>query len=38
MIQGRLVAVGTVGELSRVKMGEETASLEDIYMRYFQET
>lgn len=37
MIKGELVAVGTIDEL-RQKLGEggETASLEDIYMRYFQ--
>ncbi len=40
MIQGKLVARGTIEELAKVKLGDEKAgsSLEEIYMRYFQET
>jgi ABC-2 type transport system ATP-binding protein len=38
MIRGKLVAVGTIEELARVEMGEEAASLEEIYMRYFRES
>ncbi|MCS7089411.1 MAG: ABC transporter ATP-binding protein [Verrucomicrobiota bacterium] len=39
MIQGRLVAVGTIEELARRKLGDAAGpSLEEIYMRYFKET
>ena len=40
MIKGGLVAKGSIDELARLKMGEgqEEISLENIYMRYFQET
>ena len=40
MIKGRLVAIGSVEELARTTAGVdgERATLEDIYMRYFQET
>jgi ABC-2 type transport system ATP-binding protein len=38
MIQGRLVAVGTIEELARRKLGDASGpSLEEIYMRYFKE-
>ncbi|GIX50601.1 MAG: ABC transporter ATP-binding protein [Limisphaera sp.] len=38
MIQGRLVALGTLEELARRKLGEAAGpSLEEIYMRYFKE-
>ena len=39
MIKGKLVATGTVEELATVMGGDAKAglSLEDIYMRYFQE-
>ena len=39
MIKGRLVALGTIEELARRKMGEGAGlDLEEIYMRYFKET
>lgn len=39
MIQGRLVAVGSIEELARRKLGDTTGpSLEEIYMRYFKES
>jgi ABC-2 type transport system ATP-binding protein len=38
MIRGELVAVGAIDELAKIKMGDEAASLEEIYMRYFQES
>jgi len=38
MIQGRLVALGTLEELARRKLGDTAgSSLEEIYMRYFKE-
>jgi len=39
MIKGKLVAVGPIEELAREKMGvgQERHTLEDIYMKYFQE-
>ncbi|MGA4645700.1 ABC transporter ATP-binding protein [Limisphaera sp. 4302-co] len=38
MIQGRLVALGTLEELARRKLGDTAGpSLEEIYMRYFKE-
>jgi len=38
MIKGRLVALGTIEELARRKMGEAAGlDLEEIYMRYFKE-
>lgn len=39
MIQGRLVATGTVDELAKTKLGPEHAGtdLEAVYMKYFQE-
>jgi ABC-2 type transport system ATP-binding protein len=39
MIKGKLVAKGSIEELAETKMGEgqEDFSLEEIYMRYFQE-
>ena len=39
MIKGRLVAVGPIDQLGREKLGEggESFTLEEIYMRYFQE-
>jgi len=38
MIQGRLVALGTLEELARRKLGDAAGpSLEEIYMRYFKE-
>jgi len=39
MIKGRLVAVGPIDQLAREKMGDggESFTLEEIYMRYFQE-
>ena len=40
MIQGRLVATGTIGDLAKQKLGDgrDQFTLEEIYMRYFQET
>jgi len=39
MIQGRLVALGTLEELARRKLGDTAGpSLEEIYMRYFKES
>ena len=39
MIKGKLVALGTIEELARRKLGDATGpSLEEIYMRYFKET
>ncbi len=39
MLKGRMVAHGTVGELAREKfgVGSEEYTLEEIYMKYFQE-
>lgn len=39
MINGKLVALGTINELAREKfgIGEKEYSLEEIYMKYFQE-
>jgi ABC-2 type transport system ATP-binding protein len=38
MIKGRLVALGTIEELARRKMGEAAGlDLQEIYMRYFKE-
>ena len=39
MIQGKLVAAGSIGELAeeRFGVGDETATLEEIYMKYFHE-
>ena len=39
LIQGKLAAIGTVAELARegLEAEEGTLSLEDVYMRYFQE-
>ena len=39
MMKGRMVATGTIGELARRKSGPDEAgeTLEQIYMRYFQE-
>ncbi|MBW2617953.1 MAG: ABC transporter ATP-binding protein [Deltaproteobacteria bacterium] len=39
MIKGRLVAVGPIDQLAREKLGDggESFTLEEIYMRYFQE-
>jgi ABC-2 type transport system ATP-binding protein len=39
MIQGKLVALGTIEELAKRKAGDTTGpSLEEIYMRYFKES
>lgn len=41
MIQGKLVATGTIDELAKQKLGgggRDQFTLEEIYMRYFQET
>lgn len=40
MIQGKLVASGTIDELAKQKLGgdRDQFTLEEIYMRYFQET
>jgi len=39
MIKGKLVALGTIEELARRKLGDAAGpSLEEIYMRYFKET
>jgi ABC-2 type transport system ATP-binding protein len=39
MIKGKLVAVGTIEELAKRKLGDAAGpSLEEIYMRYFKET
>ena len=39
MIRGKMVAEGSIEALSREKfgLGEETYTLEEIYMKYFQE-
>jgi ABC-2 type transport system ATP-binding protein len=37
MSKGKLAALGTIAELASSKPGAAGASLEDIYMRYFQE-
>ena len=39
MIKGKLVAVGPINELAKEKMGvdQERHTLEEIYMKYFQE-
>ena len=38
MIKGRLVALGTIEELARRKIGEAAGlDLQEIYMRYFKE-
>ena len=39
MIKGRMVAIGTIDALAKEKfgLGEEQYSLEEIYMKYFQE-
>ncbi|MBI4658549.1 MAG: ABC transporter ATP-binding protein [Verrucomicrobia bacterium] len=39
MIKGRLVALGSVEELAKRKLGDDAGpNLEEIYMRYFKET
>ena len=39
MIKGKLVALGTIEELSKRKPADAVGqSLEEIYMRYFKET
>lgn len=39
MIKGKLVALGTIEELARRKLGDAAGpNLEEIYMRYFKET
>jgi ABC-2 type transport system ATP-binding protein len=39
MIKGKLVALGTIEQLARRKLGDAAGpSLEEIYMRYFKET
>lgn len=39
MIKGKLVALGTIEELARRKLGDAAGpDLEEIYMRYFKET
>ncbi|MBF0524559.1 MAG: ABC transporter ATP-binding protein [Deltaproteobacteria bacterium] len=39
MIKGKLVAVGTIDELAKEKLGveQDTFTLEEIYMKYFKE-
>jgi len=39
MINGRMIAVGPIEELAKEKLGVEdkTISLDDVYMKYFQE-
>ena len=39
MINGRMVAQGSIDELAREKfgLGDEKYTLEEIYMKYFQE-
>jgi ABC-2 type transport system ATP-binding protein len=39
MIKGRLVALGTIEELAKRKLGDVAGpSLQEIYMRYFKES
>jgi len=39
MIEGKMVAVGTIEELAREKLGVDRKeyTLEELYMKYFQE-
>ena len=39
MINGRMIAVGPIEKLAKEKLGvdDKEVSLDDIYMRYFQE-
>ena len=39
MIKGRMIAVGPIEELAKEKLGvdDKETSLDDVYMKYFQE-